>query len=162
MALMDKIIARSRGWLGYVGLVTHNAFLQFHHACRTRYCSLKIIKRFPFFSVINTFFYFGFRPGWFCNHLSPFNPGGRGTKPSRKRNIEMSLTRAGIRWEICVAGCFDLTLASLLAEVFTPTVLRPDTDTIPPVWLMHRSAAGLEDVSRRSPSPFQYSSLIFH
>lgn len=88
--------------------------------------------------------------------------GKKKKKWSRMRNNEMSLTRAGIKWEIWVAGCFHLTLASLLDEVFTPTVLCPDTETIPPVWLMHCSAARVEDVSRQSPSPFQYSSLIFH
>lgn len=158
---MDKIIACSWGWLGYVGLVTHNAFLQFHHACRTGDCSLKIIKRFLFFPSHKYIFFLGSGLADYVT-ICLLLTRGRGTKRSRKRNIEMSLTRAGIRWEIWVAGCFDLTLASLLAEVFTPTVLHPDTDTIPPVWLMHCSAAGLEDVSRRSPSPFQYSSLIFH
>ena len=36
------------------------------------------------------------------------------------------------------------------------------TQRVPPLWLMHCHAAMVEDVSRRSPSPFQYSSLIFH
>lgn len=75
MALMDKIIPGSWGWLGYVGLVTHNAFLQFHRACRTCYCTLKIIKRFLFFPSHKYIFWGGFWPGWLCNHLSPFNPG---------------------------------------------------------------------------------------
>lgn len=72
MALMDIIIACSLGWLGYVGLVSHSAFLQFHHACRTCYYSLEIIKCFPFFPS-HKYIFFGFRPGWLCNHLCPFN-----------------------------------------------------------------------------------------
>lgn len=161
MELMDEIIACSFGWLCYVGLISQNGILAVSR------CMLDALLQFFFFLKMKCFLPF---PGTLIHFWSGLghyamiclllSRGGK--KGSRMRNNEMSLTRAGIKWEIWVAGCFHLTLASLLDEVFTPTVLRPDTETIPPVWLMHCSAARVEDVSRQSPSPFQYSSLIFH
>lgn len=145
-------------WDGFVTwgsqVITHSCCFMMHVRCVITISK----KRKTFSTPPGTLIHFWSGLGDYETICLLSTRGGR----SRTRNIEMSLTRAGIKWEIWVAGCFHLTLASLLAEVFTPTVLRPDTETIPPVWLMHCSAARVEDVSRRSPSPFQCSSLIFH
>lgn len=60
----------SLGWLCYVGLRSHNAFLLFHDACQMCYYSLKKIFFFFFPQHVNTFLVWS---GWLWNHLSPFN-----------------------------------------------------------------------------------------
>lgn len=60
MVLMDRIIACSLEWLRYVGLVSHNVFLQFHDACQMCYYSLKTIS-FPF---IPAHIYIFLVPAW--------------------------------------------------------------------------------------------------
>lgn len=57
-------------------------------------------------------------------------------------------------WDTSKESFAAVTVAPLSAQVLTLTVFILDTERILPLWLMHCHAAMVEDVSRRSPSPF--------
>lgn len=126
--------------------------------------------------------------GWLWNNDSFVSPPGSVFLQKRWVEIAEVTFWDGLRekcesemrklWQLCVTKqkrwhslpmCWDTSkdcsprvrVASPLAEVFTLTVFSLDAERVPLLWLMHCHAAMVQDVSRRAPSPVQYSSLIF-